>query len=91
MALSVPAHHFTEKKRASVTQLRHEIAELVPGIGKRDGFSVGWWRVSGKDLGCMRRDCRCIETEFSCKLAIEGDDIWRADRGCVGRREEPFR
>ena len=57
--LDVPAHaiqidDFAKKKGAAVTQLGHEAAKLVPGIGHGQRFAQLWYRVAGKDRDTLR-------------------------------------
>ena len=49
--LAVPVDHFAQQERAAVAQLRHEAAELVTGVGLRQGRGALGQVVTGKDGG----------------------------------------
>ena len=44
------AHHLAEQDGAPIAKLRHEVAELVPGIGERDRRRTLGHAVAGQDL-----------------------------------------
>ena len=48
------ADDLAKKKGAAVTQLGHEVAKLVPGIGHGQRFAELWQRVAGKDRDAHR-------------------------------------
>ena len=50
---AVPPHHLAEQDGAPVAELRHEVAELVPGIGERDRRRALGHAVAGQDLDAL--------------------------------------
>ena len=53
-AAAVHVHHLAQQDRPAVAQLRHEIAELVPGIGLGEGAGARGDRVAHCHLGRQR-------------------------------------
>ena len=78
--------HLAQQDGAAVAELRHEVAELVAGIGERDRLRAGGEAVAGQDLdGLRRRQHVGIEAELAGQRLVDLDQARRRDR----RRIEP--
>ena len=80
------AHDLAQQDGAAVAELRHEVAELVAGIGKRNRLGAERDAVARQDRHALRRGQRCgIEAELGGECGVELDQARRGDR----RRRKP--
>ena len=78
--LSVDIYDFTEQNRTTVAELRHEMPELMPRIGKGDGLRAGCDRVSGKNGETRRASkVRGVDTQSLRKGIIQAQQLRRGD------------
>ena len=93
LELDVAAHavavdDLAEQDGAAVAELRHEVAELVAGIGKRDRLDAMGDAVAREDLHALGARQRLgIEAELAGERGVELDQARRGDR----RRREAAR
>ena len=70
----------------AVAELRHEVAELVAGIGERDRFGARRDAVAGQHLDALRTgEPRRVEAELAGQRLVQLEQARRRD----GRRREP--
>ena len=89
---AIPPHHFAEQDGAPVAQLRHELAELVPGIGERDRRRPLGHNIAGQDFhpfGAGQR--RGVESELFGQGGIHPDQPGCGHRRRVELRIQAFR
>ena len=78
-ALAVRADHLAEENGAPVPELPHEAAELVAGVGERDGLRALGRHVAGEECCALRGDERiCIDAEELGQRTVHLDDLRRA-------------
>ena len=77
--------HLAQQDGAAIAELRHEVAELVAGIGERDRLGAGGEAVAGQDLdGLRRRQHVGIEAELAGQRLVDLDQA-RAPRPASDR------
>jgi hypothetical protein len=92
--LDIPAHtlavdDLAQQDRASVAKLRHEIAELVAGIGHGDRHRAFRQAVAGKDRSqLLIAHPGKIEVELLGERSVEADQPRCGDRSRVYRLEK---
>ena len=86
---AVPVDDLAEQNGAAVAELRHEMAELVAGIGHGDGVGAFRQAFSGEDFGALGR-CELvrIEPKLDGELPVQLDQPGSGDRGRGHAREE---
>ena len=78
---SVRAHDLAQQDGAAIAQLRHEVAELVAGIGQRDRLGTRRDAITCQDGHTLRRRQRFgIEAELGGERRVELDQAGRRDR-----------
>ncbi len=78
---AVPAHDLAQQDGAAIAQLRHEVAELVAGIGQRNRLGTRRYAVARQDRHTLRRRQRLgIEAELGGESRVELDQARRRDR-----------
>ena len=83
---AVSPHHLAEQDGAPVAELRHELAELMPGIGEGDRLRTFGHAIAGQDLHTLRADQTVgIEPQALGQLGIHPHEPRRRH----GRRVEP--
>ena len=73
--------HLAQQDGAAIAELRHELAELVAGIG--GGDRVGLWRepLARQQIDTVRALEPCsIEVQLACQLPVQSDQRGRTDR-----------
>jgi hypothetical protein len=87
--VAVPVHDLAEQDGAAVAELRHELPELVPGIGH--GERIGATR------NCLSRENRdpfrpgqrlAVEPQFARQFDVQRDELGPVDGGRRDAREE---
>ena len=91
LELDVAAHavgvdDFAEQDGAAVTELRHEMTELVAGIGHRNRVRALGNTLAGQDLGSLGA---LEEVGIEAKVDRERPVQFDQPRGCHGRRDYP--
>ena len=83
---AVGVDHLAEQDGAAVAELRHEMTELVAGIGHRDRVRAVGNALAGEDFGSLRaiQPIR-IEAEMDGQRPVQFDQPRRRDR----RRRDP--
>ena len=87
---AVLSDHFPEQDRAPVTELWHEVAELMPGVSH--GGRLGTLRqpVTGENLNAFRaREPLGVEVQVGRELPVQLDEFRGADRCRRKPGEEP--
>jgi len=70
----VPVDDLAKQDGATVAELRHELAELVPGVSHRDRFRGLRHTLAGKDLEPFRPGKpRRVETEIEREFCVLRD------------------
>ena len=64
---------FAQQQGAAVAKLRHEVAELVSGIGECDGLGVCGEHIAGEEQGGRGLHGIDIEPELPRERAVEGE------------------
>src|SRR5580704_17859450 len=78
---AVRAHDLAQQNGAAIAQLRHEVPELVPGIGERDRLGTRRDVVARQDDHTLRRRQRFgIEAELGGERRVELDQARGRDR-----------
>ena len=91
-ARAIDIDNLSEKNGAAVAELRHEGAELVAGIGHREGFAELWHRIPRrKSRRLPARRALGIEPKVSGELVVQPDEAGRGDGGGRQARKEPLR
>src|SRR5205823_9374126 len=91
LELDVAAYAFdvddlAQQERTPVAKLRHEVAELVAGIGERDRLGAGCDAIARQQRHALgRREVLRIEAELEGERPVELHQPRRADR----RRRQP--
>ncbi len=79
---AVLVDHLAQQDGAAIAELRHEMAELVAGIGHRDRVGAVGDAFSGKDLGALRgRQQVRIEAEMEGERPVQLDQPGGGHRG----------
>jgi hypothetical protein len=82
----VPPHHLAEQDGAPVAEPRHEVAELVPGVGERHRLRAPGHAVAGQDLDALGAGQLVgVEPEALGQVGVQPHE----PRCCHGRRVEP--
>jgi hypothetical protein len=75
---AVPPHNFAEQDRPPVTELRYEVAELVPSIGEGDRRRAFGHTVPGQDLDALgARQLLRIQRKAHGETGIQPHKTWR--------------
>ena len=78
---AVGVDHLAEQDGAAVAELRHEMAELVAGIGHRDRLGAVGHPVAGEDLGALGAiEQLRVEAEMPRERPVQLDQPGRGDR-----------
>ncbi len=94
LELDVAAHavlvdDFAEQDGPAVAELRHEMAELVAGIGHGDGIGALGQPLAGEDFSAFRgRQQVGIEPQIDGKRPVQLDQPGGGDRGRRNAREK---
>ena len=84
--------HLAQEDGATIAELRHEVAELVAGIGECDRLRADGNAVAGQDFYCLRRrEHLGIEAELPGQRLIDLDQPRGGDRRRIELRIEAFR
>ena len=84
--------HLAQQDGATVAELRHEVAELMAGIGECDRLRADGNAVAGQDFYCLRRrEHLGIEAELPGQRLIDLDQPRGGDRRRIELRIEAFR
>ena len=87
-AAAMPVDHLPKQDRAAVAELRHEGAELVPGIGHGERFGALRHLVAGEDRRPVPFERLDIEPELFGKRPVELDQPGLGDRRRFDARVE---
>ncbi len=88
---SVAVDHLAEQDRPAVAKLRHEGAELVPGIGHGKRLGASGHTVSGEDLGTFALEHGDVGPEFLGERLVELDQPGLRDGRRLDARKELLR
>ena len=81
--------HLAEQDGAAVAELRHEMAELVAGIGHGDRIGAIGHSLAGEDLGALGAVEQVrIEAELDRQRPVQLDQARGGDRGRRHAREK---
>jgi hypothetical protein len=86
---AVRVAHLTEQDRAPVAELRHEVAELMSRVGRRNRRRARRQRIAGKQRRqVLIIEARQAEPEFCGQRPIDLDQTRLFDRyGILARKE----
>ncbi len=88
-AHAIPVDDLAEQDGPAVAELRHEMPELVPGIGHRDRLGADGNRLAGQDLGPFGGVQQLgVETEMHGQRPVQLDQPGRGDRRRRNAREK---
>ena len=86
---AVRVDDFAEQDGAAIAELRHEMTELVAGIGHRDRVGTVRNAFAGEDFGALRaRKQLGVETEMDRQRPVELDQARGGDRGGATRAKK---
>jgi hypothetical protein len=83
---AVPVDNLAEKNGATIPQLGHKMAKLMPGVGHRDRLGIHRQPVAGKQKVRLRGKKSGLQAQFCSQFMVENDQprIGNRDRGEAG-------
>ena len=89
---AVPIYHFTEEDRPAISELRHPIAELMPGIGHGEWLRAFRHTVASENRNALGRgQWFRIKAQMLSQRFIQADKLRCAHRRWCESCEKPVR